>query len=113
MGFASVTMPDSGGSLITERVVNIVQGIFMKHSISRSVRPDDDLRELGLSSLALAELVPSVEVEFSLTIPDSEMVLENFRSVSAISKLISALLNADLLQRAQADVNGGFRMGRE
>ena len=34
--------------------------------------------------------------EFSFTILDSEMVVVNFRSISAISKLVSALLNAGL-----------------
>jgi len=85
-------MSDNGGYPITERVVSVVQEALMKHSIGRSVRPNDDLRDLGLSSLALAELAFSVEAEFSLTIPDNEMVSKNFRSVSAISKLVSALV---------------------
>jgi len=45
--------------------------------------------------MALVELALSVEAEFSLAIPDSEMVPANFRSISAISKLVSALLEAN------------------
>ena len=85
----SVTMSDDTPT--TERVANVVQGTLVKHSVSPSVRPDDDLADLGLSSMALAELALSVEAEFGLTIPDSEMMLANFRSISAISKLVSAL----------------------
>jgi len=80
----------------TERVVNVVQGTLLKHSINPSVRPNDDLGDLGLSSLALAELALSVEDEFSLRIPNNQMVVANFRSISAINKLVSALLDADL-----------------
>jgi acyl carrier protein len=76
----------------TKRVVSVVQGTLMKHSISSSVRLSDDLGDLGLSSMGLAELALSVEAEFGLMIPDSEMVIANFRSVSAISKLVSALV---------------------
>jgi hypothetical protein len=53
-------MSDNGDSPITERVVSVVQDAFMKLSIGRSVRPNDDLRDLGLSSLALAELAFSL-----------------------------------------------------
>jgi acyl carrier protein len=90
----SVTMSDSRTS--TERVENVVHETLMRHSVSRSVRANDDLGDIGLTSMALAELALSVEAEFSLTIPDSEMVPANFRSISAISKLVSALLEADL-----------------
>jgi len=86
----SVTMSDDIAT--TERVANVVQGTLLKHSISPSVRPDDDLGDLGLSSMALAELTLSVESEFGLTIPDSEIMLANSRSISAISKFVSALL---------------------
>ena len=93
MVFASVTTSDDTST--TERVANVVQGTLMKHSISRSVRADDNLSHCGLSSMALVELALSVEAEFSLAIPDSEMVPANFRSISAISKLVSALLEAN------------------
>ena len=89
MGFASVTMTDNGGA---PAVVNVVQETLMRHSITRSVQPNDDLLEAGLTSVAFAELVHSVEAEFDLTIPDTKMVLANFRSIFAITKLVSALL---------------------
>jgi acyl carrier protein len=96
MTFANVIMSD--GTPTTQRVVNVVQGTLMKHSINPSVRPDDDLAALGLSSMALADLALSVEAEFGLMIPDSEMVFANFRSVSAISKLVSTLFQVDPLE---------------
>jgi acyl carrier protein len=101
MRFASVTMSDDTPT--TERVVHVVQGTLMQHYISPSVRPDDDLGALGLSSMALADLALSVEAEFGLMIPDSEMVIANFRSVSAISKLVSALVKANLLDSSAED----------
>ena len=65
----------SDGTPTTEKAVNVVQGTLMKHSINPSASPNDDLRDLGPSSLALAELALSVEGEFGFTILDSEMVL--------------------------------------
>jgi acyl carrier protein len=75
-----------------DRVVGIVHEILERRSISRPVLVDEDLREVGLNSLDLVNLMLSVEAEFDLKIPESEMTLRNFRSIVAIRVLVASLL---------------------
>jgi acyl carrier protein len=77
--------------LPTDRVVGIVREILERRSVSRNILPDDDLREAGLNSLDMVNLMLAVEAEFDLKIPDADMTLRNFRSVSAIEALVASL----------------------
>jgi acyl carrier protein len=78
-----------------DRVVGIVHEILARRSVNRPIRPillDDDLRELGLTSLDMVNLMLAVEAEFELKIPDADMTLRNFRSISAINALVASLI---------------------
>ncbi len=75
-----------------DRVVGIVRDILQRRSPGRSIRPDEDLRDAGLNSLDMVNLMLAVEAEFDLKIPDADMTLRNFRSISAIDALVSSLL---------------------
>jgi acyl carrier protein len=62
------------------------------HAVSTDVvAPDSDLRDLGLTSLDMVALVLSVEAEFDLTIPESQITPANFRSISSINSLVVSL----------------------
>ena len=74
-----------------DRVVDLVSQILSRRSINRSVSENDDLRECGLSSLDLVNLMLAVETEFDVKIPDKEMTPSNFRSVSKIDALVNTL----------------------
>jgi acyl carrier protein len=76
-----------------DRVVDVVKRLLAELSINRPVCSDDDLREVGLSSLDMVNLMLSVEAEFDLEIPEIDITLANFRSISAISNLVTTLLN--------------------
>ena len=78
----------------TDRVASIVQEILERRSISRPIMPDDDLREAGLNSLDMVNLMLAVEAEFDLKIPDADMTLRNFRSISAIEALVASMQRA-------------------
>ena len=58
-----------------DRVVGIVREILERRSVSRQILPDDDLREAGLNSLDMVNLMLAVEAEFDLKIPDADMTL--------------------------------------
>ena len=73
------------------RVVDLVSQILARRSINRPVSDHDDLRECGLSSLDLVNLMLAVETEFDVKIPDKDMTPSNFRSVSKIDALVNAL----------------------
>ena len=78
----------------TDRVVGIVHEILERRDISRRILADDDLREAGLNSLDIVNLMLAVEAEFDLKIPDADMTLRHFRSISAIEALVASLLRA-------------------
>lgn len=74
-----------------DRVVDLVSQILARRSINRPVTDNDDLRECGLSSLDLVNLMLAVETEFDVKIPDKDMTPSNFRSVSKIDALVNTL----------------------
>jgi acyl carrier protein len=74
------------------RVVSVVQHVFEERSINRPINPDDNLMEVGLTSLDTVKLVLLVESEFDLTLPISDITPANFQSISAISRLVTRLL---------------------
>jgi acyl carrier protein len=76
-----------------DRVVDVVKRLLAELSINRPVCSDDDLRDVGLSSLDMVNLMLSVEAEFDLEIPEIDITSANFRSISAISDLVTTLLN--------------------
>ena len=75
------------------RVAVVVQRLLAERSITRPVSLDDDLREVGLTSLDMVNVMLSVEAEFDLEIPEIEITPANFRSISTIRRLVTALLN--------------------
>jgi acyl carrier protein len=79
---------------VRERVIGLVRDILERRSVSRAILVDDDLRDAGLNSLDMVNLMLAVEAEFDLKIPDTDMTLRNFRTISAIDALVSSLQRA-------------------
>jgi acyl carrier protein len=69
----------------------LVHRILRQQSIDRPVAATDDLREIGLSSLDMVELVLSVESEFNVWIPEAAITPANFRSIASIDALLGSL----------------------
>jgi acyl carrier protein len=76
----------------TDRVVDVVQRLLKERSINRPVGSNDDLRAVGLTSLDMVNLMLSVEAEFDLEIPEIDIKPANFRSISTVASLVTALL---------------------
>ena len=53
---------------------------------------DDNLRDAGLSSLELVNIMLAVEDAFDLTFPPDKLVPDNFRSINAIEALVAGLV---------------------
>jgi len=87
-------MADRSSNSATERVISVVQRLLTQRSINRPIAPADDLRDAGLTSMDMVNLVLAVESEFDLMIPEASITPANFRSVAAISSLIGALQQA-------------------
>jgi acyl carrier protein len=69
----------------------VVSRMLAARSIERSVSADADLRDIGLTSLDMVDLVLSLERELSLEIPEAHITPSNFRSISTIDALLATL----------------------
>jgi acyl carrier protein len=72
-------------------VTAVVRRMLIERSLDESVTADADLREVGLTSLDMVDLVLSVECAFDLQIPEAQITPANFRSIAAIDALVNAL----------------------
>jgi acyl carrier protein len=84
-------MADYSSQSTADRVAALVQQLLRQRAIVRPITPTDDLRAMGLTSMDMVSLVLAVESEFALMIPESRITPANFRSVAAVSQLLSEL----------------------
>jgi acyl carrier protein len=84
-------MSDRSSNSAADRVISVVQRLLTQRSISRPIDPADDLRDAGLTSMDMVNLVLAVEFEFDVMVPETSITPANFRSVAAISSLIGTL----------------------
>ena len=77
----------------TERVATVVRRLLADRSITRSFTTHEDLRDVGLTSLDMVNLVLAVEAALGVSIPEAEITPANFRSVAAIDALVQGLLH--------------------
>ena len=54
---------------------------------------EQQLSDLGISSLKMVNLMLAVELEFDIAIPQSDITPENFHSVAAIETLVARTLS--------------------
>ena len=78
-----------------ERVTAVVRRLLADRSITKPFGADDDLREVGLTSLDMVNLVLAIESELAVSIPEAEITPNNFRSVASIEALVVGLHRAD------------------
>ena len=79
-------------SEIRERLLRLVAQILGKPEAAPSLPVEGRLSELGMSSIKMVNLMLGVETEFDLTIPQSDITPDNFRSVAAVEALLRRLL---------------------
>ena len=72
-------------------IANVVHRMLRQRAINRTARPQEDLRDIGLNSLDMVELVLSVESTLDLTIPETAITPRNFRSIASINALVTSL----------------------
>jgi acyl carrier protein len=77
---------------VRERLLRLVEQVLSKPGSARSLALDARLSELGMSSVAMVHLMLAVEVEFAISIPQSDITPENFRSVTSVEALVERLL---------------------
>jgi acyl carrier protein len=79
---------------VGEQLVALVkQTLGAKAALPYPFPMDQQLSDLGISSLKMVNLMLAVELEFDIAIPQSEITPENFHSVTAIETLVVRTLS--------------------
>jgi len=84
--------PTTAPPAICDRLLQLVGQILGKPEAASSLPAEGRLSELGMSSIKMVNLMLAVETEFDLTIPQSDITPDNFRSVASVETLIGRLL---------------------
>ena len=71
-----------------ERITMVVRRLLAERSITRTFTAQEDLRDVGLTSLDMVNLVLAVESDLGIAIPEAEITPANFRSVATIEALV-------------------------
>ena len=83
-------MPSTG---LNERLIGLVRQLLGPAAVVPDPFPlDQQLSELGLSSLKMVNLMLSVEIEFDIMIPQADITPENFHSLASIAQLVERTL---------------------
>lgn len=76
------------------KIADIVHQLLMQRSIDKAFRFQDNLLDVGLTSLDMTNLILSVEAELSIRIPDRAITPANFVSVATIGRLVRELMKS-------------------
>lgn len=72
-------------------VAKVVNRMLARRGAAIEIARDSDLRNSGLTSLDMVNLMLAVEAACHVTIPQSAMTPEHFASIASIEALIAAL----------------------
>jgi acyl carrier protein len=75
---------------IENRIIAVVSSILEQNAINAEVNAESLLVDVGLSSVDMVNLMLGVEAEFDFTIPQAEIIPENFRSIKTLHRLVVA-----------------------
>jgi acyl carrier protein len=79
---------------VGERLVTLVKQVLGANAVVPDPFPyEQQLSDLGVSSLKMVNLMLAVELEFDIAIPQSDITPENFHSVAAIQTLVVRTLS--------------------
>jgi acyl carrier protein len=81
-------------SSVRDRITAIARQMLARRGVAASPGPQDNLREAGLTSLDMVNLVLTIEAEFNIEIPQSAMTADNFDTIAAIDVLVSVTQKA-------------------
>jgi len=77
-----------------DRIIAIACRMLLKRGMAAIPGSEDNLREAGLTSLDMVNLMLAIEAEFDIEIPQSAMTPDNFDTVAAIDALVSVTQKA-------------------
>ena len=79
---------------VGQQLVVLVRQLLGPNAVLPQPFPvDQQLSDLGVSSLKMVNLMLAVELDFDIAIPQSDITPENFHSVAAIQALVVRMLS--------------------
>jgi acyl carrier protein len=84
-------MMDIPNRTAQQRIETIVRTFVKSVSADRVIAPDENLVELGLTSMDMVNLLLAVEAEFDVTVPGTNLNPAHFRSIMGIERLVMEL----------------------
>ena len=81
-------------SSATDRITAIAVRMLLKRGVNVIPGAQDNLRDAGLTSLDMVNLMLAIEAEFDIEVPQSAMTPENFDTVAAMDALVSVTARA-------------------
>ena len=82
----------SGGASPHDRIIGLVERILERPAGAAPLPVMARLNELGMSSMKMINLMLAIEVEFDLSIPQTEITPDNFDSIASVETLVVKLL---------------------
>ena len=77
-----------------DRITAIASRMLLKRGVTTIPGSTDNLRDAGLTSLDMVNLMLAIEAEFDIEIPQSAMTPENFDTITAMESLVSVTAKA-------------------
>ena len=84
----------SGGGSPHDRIIGLVERILERPAGAAPLPVMARLNELGMSSMKMINLMLAIEVEFDLTIPQTDITPDNFESIASVEALVVRLLSS-------------------
>ena len=84
----------SGAGSPHDRIIGLVERILERPAGAAPLPVLARLNELGMSSMKMINLMLAIEVEFDLSIPQTEITPENFDSIASVENLVVKLLGS-------------------
>ena len=83
-------MLDDSVASTRSRIAAVADALFSQET-GGATAAHEDLREIGLTSLNMVNLMLAIEAEFGLEIPKRDLHPDNFRTLTAIEDLVVRL----------------------
>jgi acyl carrier protein len=92
---AATDTPPAPADQVLDRVVELVRQVSAFVDPTTELDPGLPLKELGVDSFGLVDLLSKVEDEFGVLIPDELLGPETFQSAAALTATVLPLLASD------------------
>ena len=86
-------MGQASDNSVRAKISEIVLNLARRRQLPGPVTADQNLRDLGLKSLDLVNMMLAIEEEFGIEIPQQQLTLENFQSIKMIERLVANVAN--------------------